>query len=105
PDLIKWAWDRDACLVEAHSHPRGDPARLSPSDFHGLAEWVPHLWWRLRGRPYAALVFGDATVDGLAWVDGAGRPEPIRELHTTDGRSVFCTGLSFERLTAEQRSA
>jgi hypothetical protein len=45
PKVIKWAWDRGACLVEAHSHLRG-PAAFSPSDVAGLSEFVAHVWWR-----------------------------------------------------------
>jgi hypothetical protein len=83
-DVIKWAWDNDACLVEAHSHRVGRPACFSPSDVWGLDEWVPHLWWRLRCRPYAAIVIAGDTFDALAWIDGADTPEQVAHLKVDD---------------------
>ena len=38
-------------------HRQGDPAEFSASDRKGLESFVPHVWWRLRHRPYLALVF------------------------------------------------
>ncbi len=67
--VLQWASGRDGWLIEAHSHlgSLGDPAAFSSVDLASLAEWVPHVRWRLRWRPYAALVFGPQTFDGLAW--------------------------------------
>ena len=79
-EAIKWAWDNDSCLVEAHSHGANRSACFSPSDVSGLDEWVPHLWWRLRGRPYAAIVIAGDTFDALAWIDGANKPEQVAHL-------------------------
>lgn len=67
PKMIKWAWDRGQSLIEAHSHLQG-PAEFSASDLAGLAEFVPHVWWRLGGRPYAALVCAPDSFDALAWL-------------------------------------
>src|SRR5689334_18202541 len=51
--VIKNAHDRGASLVEMHSHLGPWPAQFSPSDLSGFADWVPHVRWRLKGRPYA----------------------------------------------------
>src|SRR4051812_29383543 len=51
-EAIRWAWNSKACLVEVHSHGPLEPAQFSPSDLSGFVEWVPHVRWRLRGRPY-----------------------------------------------------
>ena len=77
---IKWAHDHDATLIEAHVHRDGDPAEFSPSDWLGLDSFVPHVWWRLRHRPYVALVFGETTFDGLVWRSGPTTPEPLEAL-------------------------
>jgi len=69
PEIIKWAWDADACLVEVHSHGDEGIASFSPSDLYGFDEWVPHVRWRLRGRPYAAIVSAGDSFDALAWLD------------------------------------
>ena len=79
-DVIKWAWDNDACLVEAHSHVDAGPACFSPSDIFGFDRWVPRLWWRLRGRPYAAIVTAGETFDALAWLEGATDPEQVEHI-------------------------
>lgn len=55
-------------LFEAHSHGLfGDPASFSPTDLEGLDVWVPHVRWRLPLRPYAAIVVGPTSLDGLIW--------------------------------------
>lgn len=95
PKVIKWAWDRGACLVEAHSHTDG-PAAFSPSDIAGLSEFLPHVWWRLGGRPYAALVLAPGGFDGLAWIRGPSHPFRVRGV-LLDGRRRMrrATGLSY----------
>jgi hypothetical protein len=95
--VIKWAHDHEASLVEAHVHRDGDPARFSPSDWMGLEAFVPHVWWRLRHRPYLALVFGETTFDGLAWRTDPESPEAFEGL-VVEGRTDRCaTGLSLPR--------
>jgi len=65
--MTKWAWDHGASLIEAHSHLGDLDAAFSPTDLTGLREFVPHIWWRLQGRPYAALVFTKVDFDALVW--------------------------------------
>lgn len=68
--IIKWAWDNKACLIEIHSHPVYKVATsFSSYDLDGFEEFVPHVWWRLKGKPYIALVFGQMDYDSLAWID------------------------------------
>lgn len=75
--VIKWASAEGACLIEAHSHGAWSPATFSRFDIQGLAEWVPHLWWRLQRRPYAALVTTLQDFDGIAWVVAADHAEQV----------------------------
>jgi hypothetical protein len=98
-EVIRWAWDAGLCLVEAHSHGDLAPAEFSPSDLWGLKDWVPHLMWRLRGRPYAALVVAQDAFDGLAWVSGADAREPIENIEVDDGAVLRATGLTTKYLT------
>jgi hypothetical protein len=100
PRVIKTAWDRNECLIEAHSHgPRGH-AEFSPSDLLGFEEWVPHVTWRLRGRPYAALVVAGDKWDALVWIDRA--PVAPAAIEITDGGRVIdalrITGATATRL-------
>lgn len=93
-EVIRWAWNSGLCLVEAHSHGELTPAKFSPSDLLGLREWVPHLFWRLRHRPYAALVVAGEGFDGLAWVDRTDDREPIEAIQLDDGGILEATGLT-----------
>ena len=63
-DIIRWGAEGGRCLIEVHSHGRVfSPASFSSYDVRQLAEWVPHVRWRLGGRPYAAMVTA-ADIDG-----------------------------------------
>lgn len=74
--VIKRAHDLGAALVEAHSHPGKLPAEFSFADRRGLQETVPHMFWRLPGKPYLALVFADSGFDALLWVSGS-KPQAL----------------------------
>lgn len=100
--VIRWAHERSATLVEAHAHRSAWPAEFSPSDISGLGDWVPHVRWRLQARPYAALVFGDDSFDGLSWMDRPGAAGPVAGLRV-GGDLLEPTGLSYARLMAPQR--
>ena len=79
--LIKHAHDIGASLAEAHSHRGPWPARFSCIDMAGLRETVPHMWWRLRKRPYIALVFTPASgFDALVWLDSPTIPRSLDAL-------------------------
>jgi hypothetical protein len=95
PEIIQWATASEACLVEAHSHV-GGPAGFSRSDVWGFNEWVPHVRWRLRNRPYSAIVLSDDTFDAVAWIDGGDVPDQV-ELLDVDGTILRATGLSVPR--------
>ena len=98
--FFTWAAQSGAVIVEAHSHGRrGDPAAFSRTDLEGLAAWVPHIQWRLKNRPYIALVIGHNTMDGLAWIDD--KLTPVGTLSTEQERLV-ATGRSLRRLQSNQ---
>jgi hypothetical protein len=82
--VIKRAHDLQASLVEFHSHPFSSRAEFSPSDLIGLGEFIPHVWWRLKGRPYLALVISPAQFDAVAWITSSRSPAPLYELHAGD---------------------
>jgi hypothetical protein len=71
--LLKRAHDQGACLVELHSHPFCMHAQFSRTDISGLQETVPHMLWRLRGQPYAAIVVARRSFDALVWATGEPR--------------------------------
>ena len=82
---IKRAHDLGTSLVEAHSHIVPGFACFSQSDILGFSEFVPHVWWRLRGRPYLALVVSRSGFDGLAWLDSPNIPQYLDGI-TSDGK-------------------
>lgn len=67
--VIKRAHDLNASIVELHSHVGPWRAAFSFSDIAGLKDIVPHLWWRLKGKPYAAIVVAKDGLDALVWTD------------------------------------
>lgn len=80
--IIKRSHDLDTCLMEFHSHPGPYPAAFSPSDMHGFGEFVPHVRWRLKGKPYAAVVIAPSGFDALAWVDTVGTAVQLHTIET-----------------------
>jgi hypothetical protein len=96
--LIREAHRLGAALVEAHSHPFDHSSRIcfSPIDRRGLETLAPHVVWRLRGRPYIALVFGRRAFDGLYWSERRASPTGPVSLHT-ECEAHRPTGLSFEQ--------
>ncbi len=98
-EAIKWAWDAGASLVEAHSHTADGLACFSPSDLSGLDEWVPQVRWRLRGRPYAALVTAGERFDALAWIDDSKTPDQVAQI-AVDGMTYPASAETLSRWTA-----
>src|SRR6266849_2920994 len=82
--LIKRAHNLQASLIELHSHPFSSGAEFSPSDLFGFEEFVPHVWWRLKGRPYLAIVVAPTGFDGIAWLTDPRSPVPLREVLAGD---------------------
>ena len=92
--VIKRAHDLGASIVEVHSHGGSWPAVFSPSDQWGFREFVPHVWWRLRGRPYLAVVATRRDFDGLVWITGPEDPQRLDGI-VVDEHMLMPTGLSF----------
>ncbi len=78
--LIKRAHDLGTSLVEIHSHLGDFPAAFSWSDRIGLKETVPHMRWRLKNKPYLALVVTESNFDALVWLDDPQRPHALSGL-------------------------
>jgi hypothetical protein len=96
--VIKRAHDLNASLVEFHSHDDSVPVpvQFSPTDFLGFSEFVPHVMWRLKGRPYMAIVVSRAGFDGLTWLKSPDIPQAIDGISVED-TVLKPTGCSIER--------
>lgn len=86
--VIKEAHDRDAVLIEIHSHPFPWPAQFSYADYLGLRETVPHMLWRLPSRPYVALVAAPTGFDGLLWSESFAAPTPLNAMIVGSQRHI-----------------
>ena len=91
--VIKRAHDLDASLVELHSHDGFRPGQFSPSDLAGFEEFVPHVWWRLKGRPYLAVVASRTGFDGLVWMSDPKTPDRLDGIRIAE-QLLLPTGLS-----------
>lgn len=85
--VIKRAHDLGASIVEFHSHLGPWRASFSESDRAGFEDFVPHVWWRLRGRPYLAVVVTSSGFDALIWITDPRLPEPLTAIRS--GRKLL----------------
>ena len=94
PRVLSWATRPDVALIEVHSHGHlSHTTTFSPTDLDGLEEVVPQMLWRLRGRPYAALVLGSDDLDALAWSDRSQPPTTLSSVVIAD-RTLTPTGIA-----------
>ena len=94
--IIKKAHDLDCSIIEFHSHLGSYPSCFSPSDWCGFEEFVPHVLWRLKGKPYIAVVVATSGFDALVWKSIEQNPKFLNELRI--GKiSMSLTNLSLPR--------
>lgn len=95
--IIKKAFDLNAAIIELHSHVCLKGACFSPTDLQGFKEFVPHVWWRLNKKPYAAIVFSKSDFDAFVWVDDPEQYRQVTEI-VVDDRHFYPTGLTLANL-------
>ena len=71
---------------------------FSPSDMYEFAEFVPHCRWRLRGRPYLAIVVSPAGADALAWIEASGEPVGLTAIRVSGRWAVVPTNQTIDDL-------
>lgn len=93
--IIKKAHQTNTALIELHSHPFESPwsAAFSLADMAGFDETVPHMWWRLPRRPYAAIVVSPYGFDSLVWSKDPRSPQSLTALRV-DGEILKPTGMT-----------
>jgi len=87
--IMKKARDGNFDLIECHSHRNHGSANFSPSDLHGLAEFVEYVRWKLPGKKYGALVWTETSVIGKVWDSKSLSPFPVREIQTVKNHRLF----------------
>jgi len=93
--IIKKAHQTNTALIELHSHPFNSPwaAAFSLADMNGFKDTVPHMWWRLPDRPYAAIVVAPCGFDSLIWLKEPNSPECLTALRV-DGEILQPTKMT-----------
>ena len=93
--IIKKAHQTNTALIELHSHPFNSSwsAAFSLADMSGFKETVPHMWWRLPDRPYAAIVLAPRGFDSLVWWKDPHSPSYLTALRV-DGELLQPTNMT-----------
>ena len=94
--LIKRAHDLNASIIEFHSHVDQSSARFSHTDWTGFLEFVPHVFWRLKNKPYAAVVVAPENFDAIVWIDAPDKPELLKGI-CVDGTLHYPTNNSYKK--------
>jgi len=95
--LMKHARDGNFAVIDCHSHPgSGGDVRFSPSDERGMQEFAIYAKWKLDGKPYAAMVWGESSADAFMWV------EDFSQAHQVDEVNII--GSPMKLLTPRSRS-
>jgi hypothetical protein len=66
--IMKLARQKNLCAIDCHSHPHaGNDVWFSPSDVFGITEFAQYAKWKLDGKPFAAMVWGEESLDAVLW--------------------------------------
>jgi len=84
--IMKMARDGGFAVVDCHSHP-GSRGRVdfSPSDRSAITDFAGYAKWKLPGQPYAAMVWGEVSVDAVVWTGDFHEARPVQEVVVDDG--------------------
>lgn len=97
-EVINTANKRNFCVVEAHNH-GGTRPRFSTIDQDGLQEFVAYILDSLKGRPYAATVWGDTTVSGRYFLPDGSSGE-IDSISVTGNRFMQIASIDNDSIDA-----
>ncbi len=79
--IMKIAKDRDLAVIDCHSHPGSDDdVWFSPSDKRGISEFAAYVKWKLGGKPFTAMVWGESSVDAVGWHDSFEKASKVEEV-------------------------
>lgn len=68
-------------VIDCHSHPDSDSrVAFSPSDRLGITDFAAYAKWKLDGKPFAAMVWGERSVDAVIWWGDFLQPELVDEV-------------------------
>lgn len=79
--VMKLARRRGLAVIDCHSHPgSSSDVWFSPSDRSGISDFAVYAKWKLDGKPYAAMVWGEESVDGVVWHGDFVEPQQVDEV-------------------------
>ena len=77
-------------VIDCHSHPGSDnEVQFSPSDCHGITDFAAYTNWKLGGKPFAAIVWGEASFDAVVWMTDFKKALPLDELRISGDRNLI----------------
>jgi homogentisate 1,2-dioxygenase len=100
--IMKIARDADFAVIDCHSHPgSGDDVWFSPSDQAGISDFALYVKWKLDGKPYAAMVWGESSLDAVAWHSNFAEVQQVDEVRIVGRSSQILTprGTWFRKST------
>jgi hypothetical protein len=84
--IMKMARDTNSAIVDCHSHPESHSGvQFSGSDRVGITEFAAYAKWKLPGHPYAAMVWGENSLDAVVWHGDFHSPHVVDEVLVFDG--------------------
>lgn len=104
--IMKLARDKNLCAIDCHSHPHsGEDVWFSPSDVAGITDFAQYANWKLGGKPFAALVWGETSIDGVLWCGDFDSAFPLAEVHIvgTATKTLVPTGSWFRAPRGKHR--
>ncbi len=85
--IMNQAKQKNLALVDCHSHPAAfSNVWFSPSDRYGISEFAAYAKWKLSGKPYAAMVWAESSIDAVAWDNDFTEALPIQKIVIEDGK-------------------
>lgn len=107
--IMKDARDKGYAIIDCHSHP-GSKYKVcfSPSDIYGITEFVAYSKWKLDGKPFAAMVWGESSLDAIVWHGKFVNAHQVDEVHiigsTTKILTPTCTWFKGTRYSLRGRN-
>lgn len=79
--IMKLARDKNLCAIDCHSHPdSGADVWFSPSDIAGISDFAKYARWKLNGKPFAAMVWGEESLDAVLWSGDFAEAQRVHEV-------------------------
>lgn len=79
--IMKRARDKNLAAIDCHSHPgAGGDVWFSPSDVAGITEFAQYARWKLDGKPFAAVVWAEKSIDAVIWEGDFQQAQRIDEI-------------------------